>query len=155
MKRFLISVSMLLAMLLTACTGGVAKSPEGGPKWGALDVTFQKIQAQQNSWTADVQVKNNTKQTQLVQYTGPAKYSIHVLKDGKEIYKEGFGPISQPLLLNILPDAVQSHIVAWRYVDQAGQRVPPGKYQVKAELHAETGAVKGSKMVGPVDVEVK
>lgn len=149
MRRLLILVSLSL-LVLTACT---AKG--GSANWGSLKVSFGRVQAQPAAWTADVQVANRTEKTHVMQYNGQFKYTMHVYKDGNEIYKMAYGPLSKPELLNILPGATQSHIVTWGYTDQAGKKVAPGKYQVKAEIHAITTSAQGGPLVGPIDVEVK
>jgi len=149
MRRLLILVSLSL-LVLTGCT---AKG--GASNWGSLKVSLDGAQVQPSAWTARLEVENRTEKTQVIQYNGSAKYTVIVSKDGKEISKHSFSALSKPELLNILPGATQSHVLTWAYTDQAGQKVAPGKYQVKAELHAITTNAKGGPVVGPVDVEVK
>lgn len=153
MRRLLILVSFslsLLVLVLTACT---AKG--GSANWGSLNVSFANVQAQPGAWTANLQVSNRTDKTHVVQYNAQFKYTLHVYKGGKEIYKQAYAPLSKPELLNILPGASESHIMAWGYRDQAGTKVAPGKYQVKAEIHGTTTSAQGGPVLGPVDVEVK
>lgn len=149
MKRFLVPV-LLFMLLITACSR--AATPV---KWGSLEVSLVREQTNPTHWTAVMEVRNPTNKTQLVHYNQAHKYTMYVLKDGKEILKAPFGAQTEPELLNVVEGTFAEHRVTWTYKDQDGNPVPKGKYQVKVSLNAETTGAKNGVTVGPVSVVVK
>ncbi len=149
MKRLSVILTILMAMFLTAC----ASNP--GTKWGSLDVSVTNQKVDANGWQATVVVKNSTKQSVPLQYNGPVKHTLTITRDGKEIYKQVFNPIKEPLLHTLTPDTYQEHLVIWRFVDQEGKKVSPGAYQARIEINAVTVGATGGPAVPTISVNVK
>lgn len=136
MRRFLLPVLILtLALLLQACGQGAAKDPS---RWGNLRVTLENIQQAEKQWSANLVIHNPTDKMQAFQYRGPAKYTMIVTRDGETILRRDFEPMDpeKPEFANLVKGVSKKHLVVWTFLDEAGNRVPPGTYEVTVVLNA-------------------
>ncbi len=152
MRRFLFPVlSLVLVLALTACGGGAGGgTAENGPQFGELTVTMEKIEQTEKQWSGVLTVTNPTEKNQVIEYYGPAKYTMVVTQGENEILRQSFEPrdAQKQEIVNLAKGVAKKHIVVWTYRDTKGERVPAGKYQVKVELHAATAKTQGQKVVG-------
>lgn len=149
MKRILVTL-LLSVLVLSGCSSAGKLQP-----WGKLQVGLAKIEATDTQWTAQLVVKNPTKQVQLIQYQGPARYTLVVTQGEKEVLRTGFDSLEKPELLNLGGEVEKKHPVAWTYKDQEGNKLPAGTYQVKVELNAATPGADKAAVAGPVKVTIK
>lgn len=168
MKRFLLPVLILmLALLLPAC--GSNKSQV---QVGHLQVAVENIVQSENQWSANLVVKNTTKQMQILQYRGEAKYTLVISKGGTEVLRRDFEAMDpeKPEILNLSGEVTRNHIVAWTFKDAEGNKVEPGTYQATLKLNAiiptgktvidpQTGArvpeAAFPPAIGPIQIVVK
>jgi len=149
MKRVSILVLFVIVLLLAGCV------TKDGPKFGALEVLIQNQTEGEQSWIAQVTIKNPSQEPQVVQFAPGPFYSMIVSKGTKEVYRGNYTPQNEPDFQNFMPGSEKSFAMSWSYTDQAGNKVQPGTYKVRVELNAATNRANGPKVVGPVDVLVK
>ncbi|MBP2017870.1 hypothetical protein J2Z79_001256 [Symbiobacterium terraclitae] len=158
--RFPVLLTLALVLLLSACGG------KQGPEWGNLRLTLEGIQQSDTQWSARMVLTNPTDKVQVIQYTGPYRYTMIVTQNGKEILTRPFDKRTKetPEILNLTKGVSTEYAVAWTYLDQDGNRVPPGTYEVSVRLEAITVVQKTGqseptviepKTVGPVRVKVQ
>lgn len=170
MRRFLFPLLILtLALLLPACAPNNA--PKQDPEqWGNLRVTLEGAAQTEKQWSAKLAIKNPTDKMQVMQYQGPARYTMVVTRDEEEVLRQNFDALdpSKPEVLNLTAGVTKSHPVVWTYRNNAGQPVEPGTYQISVTLNAITTMpnpnpkagepaqqIVQPKTVGPVTVTVK
>lgn len=158
MKRVLFPILILtLALLLQACGGK-------NTQWGNLQVSLDDAKQTEKQWSANLAVKNATQKVQSFQYQGASKYVLVVKQGDTEVLRQGFDARDpqKPETINLDNGVVKKSPVVWTYLDQNGNRVAPGKYQITVQFNAATApragedpkAVQG-KLLGPITVTVK
>jgi|GEM_PF-2558493 len=170
MRRFLLSaLSLLLIVTLAACGGGgggAGDAKNKGPQFGELTVTMEEIAQTDKQWGGSMVITNPTEKNQVIEYSGPWRYTMVVTQGETEILRMGFDPrdANKPEIVNVGKGVAKKHVVVWTYVDQKGNKVPAGTYNVTVELHAATapmegqqvkGEVTSGKVLGPFKVTVK
>lgn len=152
MRRFLLPVLILtLALLLSACAGANNKAPGDPAEWGKLRATLENVQQTEKQWSANIVVHNPTEQLQSIQYRGASRYTMVVTREGETILRQDFDPMDpeKPQILNLTKGVSKKHIVVWTYLDQEGNKVPPGTYEITAVLNAVTTPKTGQGVVQP------
>jgi len=158
--RFPVLLVLSLALLLSAC-GGKQDS-----EWGNLRLTLEKIQQTEQYWTARMVLTNPTDKVQVIEYTASNRYTLIVTQGDKEVLVQAFDPRKEddPKILNLASGVSKEYPVTWSYLDQDGNRVPPGTYYVSVRLEAVTVVQESGKSrptlveqrtVGPVQVKVQ
>ncbi len=154
MRRFLFPVlSLVLVLALTACGGGAGGgTAENGPQFGELTVTMEKIEQTEKQWFGFLTITNPTQKNQVIEYFGPAKYTMVVTQGENEVLRMPFEPRdpNKSEVVNFSKGIEKKHPVVWTYVDNKGNKVQPGNYQVKVELHGRTAQVEGQQVKGEV-----
>ncbi|MFO7274862.1 MAG: hypothetical protein LOD90_08435 [Symbiobacteriaceae bacterium] len=161
MRRFLVPVLVVCALTLALAGCGRAQ----GPEWGNLRLTLEKQQQTEKHWTARLVLTNPTDKVQVIEYTGGARYTLIVTRNGETVLEQSFDPLKEddPTILNLAPGVAKEYVVAWTYRNQEGERVEPGTYEVSVRLNAVTVVKEAGKRqptlveprtVGPVKVQV-
>lgn len=161
MRRVLFPVLVILALVVALAGCGRAQ----GPEWGNLTLTLEKVQQTDNHWTARLVLSNPTDKVQVIEYTGSARYTLIVTRNGETVLEQPFDTLKDddPTILNLAPGVSKEYVVAWTYRNKDGERVEPGTYEISVRLDAVTVVQQPGKnqptiveprTVGPVKVQV-